>query len=326
MPTVELVVIARNEEAVIARALKSASGLVDSMLVFVDGETTDNTEGVALALGARVVRGPSLDVLEARNAVLEHVQADYVLTLDADDMLEGEYSRETLLLDSYELPVIDGSWRYTRVGLYKAKAGFRYEGVAHEMLVSPEGATSGFMEKLFYRRIGGGSESVQESKLLKRALKLEAHLEKHPEDARSRFYCGMSFREAKQWRKSVVHLSVRVQTPGWDEETFYAQFELGKAVEFEGGDPSAEYLKAYELRPTRAEPLFELARYYRERSRYALAYLYALRASEMSEPKDRLFVDCEVYRWKALAEAAVAARELKLPNAEALLRECGKRI
>jgi len=52
-----------------------------------------------------------------------------------------------------------------------------------------------------------------------------------------------------------------------------------------------------------------LAMYLRDdlRKRFTLAYLFARRAAELSQPNDGLFVDAEVYTWKAAAEAGICA-------------------
>jgi hypothetical protein len=69
----------------------------------------------------------------------------------------------------------------------------------------------------------------------------------------------------------------------------------------------SEYLQAYQARPSRAEPLYELARYHRKRQEYALAQLFAQKATEIPISGDIFFVDASVYQWRAWDEVAVAA-------------------
>ena len=69
----------------------------------------------------------------------------------------------------------------------------------------------------------------------------------------------------------------------------------------------AAYLAAYQSRPRRAEPLYQLARFHRERREFALALLFARQAAAIPRPADLLFVDDEVYRWRCLDELSVAA-------------------
>jgi hypothetical protein len=68
------------------------------------------------------------------------------------------------------------------------------------------------------------------------------------------------------------------------------------------------YLKAWEFRPTRAEPLYAIARRYREAQRYPLGYLFAQRAAQIPFPEeDLLFVRADIYAWRATDEQAVCA-------------------
>lgn len=97
---------------------------------------------------------------------------------------------------------------------------------------------------------------------------------------------------------------------GWDEERWYALFQIALLRERQkaaGGIIRDAYLAAYAARPQRAEPLCELARYLREQGEYALATLFALQASQIPQPTDILFVDTQVYVWRALDELAVSA-------------------
>jgi hypothetical protein len=77
---------------------------------------------------------------------------------------------------------------------------------------------------------------------------------------------------------------------------------LGDAVGFVDG-----CLSAYEFRPTRAEPLADLARYYRERGQNESAMLWVEVGQRIPYPEgDLLFVDEGVSRHGFLAETSIA--------------------
>ncbi len=84
---------------------------------------------------------------------------------------------------------------------------------------------------------------------------------------------------------------------GWEEERFMAQLETGRiSVRLEKPETVVlELLAAYNLRPTRAEPLYELARYYRMRKGYRWPRYSPGRALPTPRPNDRLFVIDSVY-------------------------------
>jgi glycosyltransferase involved in cell wall biosynthesis len=87
MPRIALCVIARDEAQFIGGCLASAAGAVDQIIV-VDTGSTDETVSIARRHGATVVNHRWNDhFAEARNAALSHVQADWILLLDADERL-----------------------------------------------------------------------------------------------------------------------------------------------------------------------------------------------------------------------------------------------
>ena len=87
MPTVALVMIARNEARCIARCLNSVRTWVDRMVVL-DTGSSDDTMAIARACGAEVHEAAwSDDFSAARNQALALGGCDWHLVLDADEWL-----------------------------------------------------------------------------------------------------------------------------------------------------------------------------------------------------------------------------------------------
>ncbi|HEY8279637.1 MAG TPA: glycosyltransferase, partial [Bdellovibrionota bacterium] len=79
-----VLILARNEEAWIARAIESCREHV-SEIVVVDANSTDRTREIALSLGARVVQREWTGFGDQRNFSLLQARHDWVLVLDADE-------------------------------------------------------------------------------------------------------------------------------------------------------------------------------------------------------------------------------------------------
>ncbi|GIG27674.1 glycosyltransferase family 2 protein [Cellulomonas marina] len=87
--SIAAVLIVKDEEDVLRPCLESV-GWADEVVVY-DTGSTDATVEVARACGARVVEGYwDDDFGAARNRALEHVTADWVLSIDADEVFEGD--------------------------------------------------------------------------------------------------------------------------------------------------------------------------------------------------------------------------------------------
>ncbi|KJH71905.1 glycosyltransferase [Aliterella atlantica] len=85
-----LCAIAKNEEATLPKCLSSVRGVVDE-IVLLDTGSSDRTIEVAQNFGARVYTYQWCnDFSAARNEALKYVQGDWVLVLDADEVLVPE--------------------------------------------------------------------------------------------------------------------------------------------------------------------------------------------------------------------------------------------
>lgn len=87
--SLSLCMIVKDEEETVGRAIKSALAVVDEVVV-VDTGSTDNTRLIVEGYGARVIDFPwSDDFSAARNAGLAAAYGDWILILDADEVLES---------------------------------------------------------------------------------------------------------------------------------------------------------------------------------------------------------------------------------------------
>ena len=90
-----LSMIVRDEAERLERCLASVAGFVDEM-VLLDTGSRDNTVAIAERCGAVVHHAPwPGDFAPARNTALQHVSGDWVLVLDADEVLSPQ-AREPL--------------------------------------------------------------------------------------------------------------------------------------------------------------------------------------------------------------------------------------
>lgn len=87
-PTISLCMIARDEEKWIAQAIQSVKPVV-SEIILVDTGSQDRTIEIAKELGAQVFLQPwSDDFSAARNLSLEKATSDWILVLDADEVID----------------------------------------------------------------------------------------------------------------------------------------------------------------------------------------------------------------------------------------------
>jgi glycosyltransferase involved in cell wall biosynthesis len=309
--------IVKNEAKVIARCLSSLRSIVDTWTI-VDTGSSDGTQDIIRAcfseLPGELHERPWRNFGANRTEALELARnrADYTLIIDADEVLtvSPDFRPGELELDAYQLRTELGELAYYRTQLIRSGMPWRWEGVLHEYLECDLPFTQSKLEGLVNRPTPDGARSSDPLKYLKDAALLEEALKERPNNARDVFYLAQSYRDAGLIEAALKYYKRRVELGGWEEEVWYAMYQVARMLEA-AERPEQEvlqaYLEAYERRPSRAEPLSSLARYFRLKSKYALAHLFAKRAVALPTPSDLLFVDASVYAWRARDECSIAA-------------------
>ena len=256
---------------------------------------------------------------QALELALQADKSDWLLFIDADEELGVSDPLFYEKLEpgvSYELEKHHSGMRYAVPNLVNIRATvWRWEGPVHNYLERVEGSQRRRLLKdvwIIYHT-GEGAKShglTPEQKFLRDANLLLEYLKDHPNSARSHYYLGQSYKDAGHFEEAYEAYKKRTSMKGWVEEDFMAQLEVGKmAVRL--GKPEEvvlrELLAAFEIRPTRVEPLYELAHYFRVRKMYGKAFAFALAGIQISRPDDRLYVAQDVYDWRLLDELGVAA-------------------
>lgn len=140
---------------------------------------------------------------------------------------------------------------------------------------------------------------------------LLAAVDRNPEDVRSVFQLAHNYFSLGDFQNARTWYERRIELGGDAEEVYYAKFCAAQAMA-ELGEPWPDvqeaYLASWVFRPTRAEPLYRIARTYRESQRYALGYAFAKRAAELPLPAEQVIhPQADIYAWRALDEQAVCA-------------------
>ena len=129
-------------------------------------------------------------------------------------------------------------------------------------------------------------------------------------DARSVFYLAQSYFDAGDFVNARKWYARRAEMGGWAEEVYYSLFRVAQAMAHLGEpwpDIQDAFLRAWAFRPNRAEPLYQIAVYYRVEQRYQLGYLFAERAAQIPLPEEDILFVRDVYAWRAIDEQAVCA-------------------
>lgn len=304
--------IVRNESAVIDRCLASARPLIDTWVICDTGSTDDTISRIQSALDGipgRLLHQPWVNFGTNRTNLLREARsaATYLLLLDADMTLVGDRADLLHLTgDGYYLPVHDGTVTYWMPYLIRADRPWRYTGVTHEYLTCEDPVTWARLPawRVYHHADGGmrADKWTRDYALLTEAVAAD------PTDARSVFYLAQTCRDRGDVAAAITWYRQRVSLGGWEEEIFYAQYQIGvllAATEWTAAVP--ELLAAWNLRPHRAEPWYHLACGWRAHQQWHLAYLATQQGLALPEPDDLLFVESWIYGWGLWFEHSLAA-------------------
>ena len=319
--TICLNMIVKNESHVIQRCLESVRPLIDYWVI-VDTGSTDGTQDIIRTtlsnLPGELHERPWKNFGHNRSEALQLARGktDYTFIIDADEVLitAPGFRMPDLRADEYKLLCQSGqsSTVFYRTQLIRSSLPWRYVGVLHEYIECPEPHSDEKLQGLTCHGFFDSARNVDEprAKYERDAQILRKALEDDPDNARYVFYLAQSYRDADCLDDAIETYQRRVAMGGWGEEVWYSLFQIAELLERKEGANAQvveAYLRAYEDRPARAEPLCSLARHYRVAGDYALSYLFASRAAQTPLPEDILFLDQSVYEWRALDELAVAA-------------------
>jgi len=317
-PRICLNMIVRNESHIIHELIAAVADKIDCWVI-VDTGSDDGTQDIIRRLMAdRGIPGelherPWRDFGHNRSEAIALAQGhgDYIWVMDADDVVVGTLDFTGLSADGYSMRFSDGI-EYWRRQLFRNGVPWRYQGVLHEVAVCDMPFTEAQLEGDYHihsRRLG--ARNLDPQKYARDAAILQAEVDRNPEDARSVFYLAQSYRDAGECAQARKWYARRAEMGGWDEEVYCSLYQVASAME-QIAEPwpavQDAYLRAWNHRPSRAEPLHAIACRHRKDARYPLGHLFARMAAEIPLPVgDRLFVHADVYAWRALDEQAVCA-------------------
>lgn len=312
--------IVKDEARIIERCLAAATPWIDSYCI-VDTGSSDGTPDLirshfdAAGILGEVVPGQFQDFAQARNDALEAARAsrhryDYLLLCDADMELvvDDPSFKKSLRAGAYNVSQRNAGLWYNNLRLVRGAVAGTYRGVTHEFL-DVHGPAPELLHGVWFLDHAEGSSRAQ--KYERDLALLQRGLEAEPDNPRYVFYLAQTHRDLGRHREALHAYRRRIVMGGWDEEVWYSLFQVAVAHErLEDDDDTvrAAYLAAYKFRPARAEPLVELARYFREHGpRYKLSHQCAERALGIPLPDDQLFLDNGAYGWRVLDELAIAS-------------------
>lgn len=296
MISISLCMIVKDEEEVLARCLDSVRNVVDEVII-VDTGSADKTRDIAFSYTGLVYDFPWVDdFAAARNFSFSKATKDYILWLDADDVLLEKDRLALEELKSSLNPAVDlvmmrydaacdqkgqPTFSYYRERLLRRSRHYEWEGAVHEA-ISPSG-------NILYSDIAVTHKKVRRSdprrnlRIFQKQLAEGKRLQ--PRDqyyyARELYYNGLYLRAIREL------LDFLDSGRGWRENCVSACQDLAACYYRVGEETMAlcALLRSFQFDNPRAEVCCDLGQHFYEREQYRQAiYWYEMARTMTPDP------------------------------------------
>jgi glycosyltransferase involved in cell wall biosynthesis len=307
--------IVKNEANRIERMLESVATYISGYAIVDTGSTDDTCTRIEEFFDKRDIPGiiseaPFHDWGQARNAALDlafncELAYDYIFLVDADMELVVRDPRvfSKLGASAYQMMQRAGALEYKNTRLLSRLHPARYVGVTHEYLdcgpvVDLDGA--------FFNDHADGAN--RPGKLKRDITLLTKDLRQNPTNVRSLFYLANSYRDDGQHRLAIANYDKRILAGGWDQEVWNSIHERAKCYKAIGREDKyvLGLIEAFNYRPSRGEPLYDLANYYRLKGKNDLATMFARKVLSLPKPTDDLFVNVFAHTYGPKEELSIS--------------------
>ncbi|HZF51472.1 MAG TPA: glycosyltransferase [Polyangiaceae bacterium] len=309
--------IVKDEAAVIERCLASVKGLIDCWIICDTGSSDDTANRIRASLEGipgELHHSPwvNFGANRTKALALARDKADYVLVIDADMTVSYELNaKRGLSADSYMIRYA-GDLDYRQRLLLSGRRAYHYAGAVHEYVEVPADERTDILNTITITHHGDGK--ARPGKLQRDLELLRQSFAVDPTNPRTVFYLAQTYRDLGRVDDALESYERRAEMGGWEEEVFYALYQAALLTDKHTGDWGVAFqafVRAWEYRPSRLEPIYHIVNRLRRRKEYHTATLFARPALVQPYPsRDILFVHRWVYTYGLPLEYALCSAAL----------------
>lgn len=307
-PKICLNMIVKNEEPVIERCLATVKPYIDYWVIVDTGssdKTIEKIKSFMKDIPGEIHECPWQNFEYNRNHALGLAKSkgDYIMFIDADEQLifePGFSFPQNLTKDGYLMTVKDHDIEFLRMLLVSTKKNWLWKGVMHETILCTEPHEVDVLAHMHNLATADGARSRDPKKYEKDAQALEKALVFDPNNSRYMFYLGQSYLNCAQYENALKAYQRRVSMGGWDQEIYWSLYSIGRIQEIlkvSEDQILLSYARAFEFRPTRAEPLSRMADILLKKGSPRLALILLNQAKQIPVPCEGVFVEKNIYNY-----------------------------
>lgn len=296
MPTISLCMIVKNEEDTLAKCLDSVKGIVDE-IVIVDTGSIDKTKEVAKRFTEKIYDFQWIDDFSAaRNYSFAKATMDYILWLDADDVILPQDLIKFKELKNTLDPSVD-------IVMMKYNTGFDAQGNVtfsyyRERLSKRSGNHKWYEPVHEYLQVGGKIINADICVTHKKihpptpgrnlAIYKKMAAEGKEFTLRGLYYFARELKDDRRYDDAIDYFSKFLDSgKGWVEDNISACSELAKC--YKAKEDNKNYLKSllrsFEYAVPRAEICCQIGYFFKEKGNYEGALFWFELATNLKKPE-----------------------------------------
>ena len=235
MITISLCMIVKNEEKVLGRVLESVKNIVDEIII-VDTGSTDNTKNIAKKFTDKIFDFKwEYDFSKARNFSFSKATKDYIMWLDADDIvLDNDIKKikdlKKNLNTNYDIVMFkyntgfdengNVNFSYYRERLLKREKQYKWVSPIHEVIT--------LNGNILYNDIAITHKKEIKEYSNRNLIIFEKMLKNNIVfDARQQFYYARELYYNKKYKKAIKNFNIFLENKdGWIENKINACIDL----------------------------------------------------------------------------------------------------
>jgi hypothetical protein len=197
---------------------------------------------------------------------------------------------------------------YFNIKIVKPNKGFIYVEPVHEYIKEPGDCNiHKIIDKMeIYQDRVADNDGKTRNRWENDAVVLTKVLQNKPNDSRTQYYMAQTYECLENKTSAYKYYKTRAQnSTGFFEEKFLSMMKCGYLKQGYAG--VCWFLKAYDFL-NRAEPLVELAKFFRNKREFQLAFAFSKMACDLQIPEQTLLWSCDkTYnhdRWQELSISA----------------------
>ena len=300
---IHLCIMVKNGGPLFEQVLTENLPIVDRWTVL-DTGSTDGTQDVVRRVLAgkrgQLVEEPFLNFRDSRNRCLELAGpvCKYTLMLDDTYAIRGDLRsflttiRSDQFANSYSLLILSNDSEYYSNRVLKSADKLRYMYTIHEIIQQKDNVTV-VIPKTAASIFDHRADYMEKRTMDRKRYDLDRLFEMvrdDPANPRHLYYLAQTYSLLEDWTNAAKYFELRATSTleGFNQEAVDSFFELARLYNFKMGKPWAlceeTYKKAYDLDPTRPDPLYFIGIHYLLEDQKRVAYDYFTRAFALGYP------------------------------------------